>query len=145
MNALLFVLTLLAADPFNGTWKLNLKQSKVMLPPPKSQVMRIQSDAEKVTMNEEVIAANGQRFNVKFTANFDGRDYVIEGTPLADTIAFTRPDKRVLEGTAKKRGQIVVREKMTVAPNGRRIAHEFSVTDGAGVTTPYTAVWDRTR
>ena len=145
MTGIVVVLTLLAADPFNGTWKLNVAQSKVMLPPPKSQIMRVEVDSQKLTMNEEVVAANGQRFNVRFTANLDGRDYVVEGTPLADTVAFTRPDKRVLDGTAKKRGQIVVREKLTVSPNGRRIAHEYSVTDGAGVTTPYTAVWDRMR
>ena len=142
--ALVFSLPAAAADdPFTGTWKLNLAKSKLQPPLPKSQTVTIQVSGNAIRVREEVVAEDGQTMVVTVDAKFDGKDYPINGSPVADQVAYQRVSARTIKGTAKKAGKIVVREMATVSRDGKTLTGSYSGTDAEGKKISGTAVFDK--
>src|SRR5437879_5813245 len=82
-----------AADQHSGTWKMNPAKSKYSPgPAPKSNMLKIDSDADNMKLSSDGIDAAGNPTHVEYTAKFDGKDYPISGLPNADTVALERPD-----------------------------------------------------
>src|SRR6059058_4001388 len=94
---------LAAADQHSGTWKMNPAKSKYSPgPAPKSNMLKIDSDADNMKLSSDGIDAAGNPTHVEYTAKFDGKDYPISGLPNADTVALERPDASTIRSTLKK-------------------------------------------
>jgi hypothetical protein len=50
-----------AEDPFSGVWTLNLAESKLSPPLPKSQIVRVQIDEQTIRISEEIVSDTGER------------------------------------------------------------------------------------
>jgi hypothetical protein len=112
-TCLLFgALRLMAADPFTGTWKIDLSQAKFSQKPIKIEL------------------ANGTykclTCDPPITVKADGTDQPVSGQPGFDTFSVRVDDDHHLHAVAKKAGKVVFEEKVAVAPGGMTTTTEFT-------------------
>jgi hypothetical protein len=125
----LFIITSVAAgpllaqdNPFVGTWKLDVAESKSEPGPvPKSQTRTVVAKGAGVKYSFEGVSADGKPFAYSFTVNYDGKDYPITGTGApggADAIAIKRVSSHKVEATLKKGGKEVGKSEAEVSKDG---------------------------
>jgi hypothetical protein len=104
-------LRLMAADPFTGTWKVDLSKAKFSQKPIKVEV------------------ANGTykclTCDPPITVKADGTDQPVSGQPGFDTFNVRVTDDHHLEAVAKKAGKVAFEEKLAVAPDGMTATEDF--------------------
>jgi hypothetical protein len=110
----------MAADPWNGTWKLNPAKSKApggRIPHPSStNVIKIQGETMHLVSDQT--DATGKLEHVEYTAKLDGKEYPVKTTPPGPqpyTISLKRINARTREfveviGTFTIKGQDVLSE-----------------------------------
>jgi hypothetical protein len=112
----------MAADPWNGTWKLNPAKSKSpggRLPHPSStNIIEIQGETMRLISNQT--DATGKLEQVEYTAKLDGKEYPVKVSPPPPgsqkyTISLKRLNPRTREfveniGTFTIKGQDVLSE-----------------------------------
>jgi len=135
---------LLAADDNRvGTWKYNAAKSKFDPGPAyKSRNVKVEAAGEGIKVAVEGVMADGKADAYSYTVNYDGKDYPITGSALADTIAYKKIDENTIEGTSKKGGQVVVSTTVVVAKDGKTMT---VTTKGKSDKGPFTnvVVYDR--
>jgi hypothetical protein len=72
---------------------------------------------EKVT--SEVVNADGTSTTTQYTANFDGKDYPLTGSLIADMVSLKRIDARTTERTDKKGGTVAQTIRRVVSADGK--------------------------
>ena len=65
------------------------------------------------------------------------------GSPIADTIAYTRPDEFVISGTAKRAGRITIVEKVRVSSDLSTLTMRYSMRNRDGKEANSIAVFKR--
>jgi hypothetical protein len=137
--------SLWAADPFTGTWVLNLSKSKIPAPftPAKSQIVHLAINGTDFEIREEVVTDSDEKLIIHAKAQFDGKDYPITGTPAVDTIAAERVDRNTIKNVWKKDGKVVMQETAVVSPDGKRITGTYSITDATGNLVTAIAVFEK--
>ena len=137
--------SLWAADPFTGTWVLNLSKSNI--PPPftaaKRQIVHLTINGSDFEINEEVVTDSNEKLTIHAKAKFDGKDYPITGTPAVNTIAYQRVDRNTIKGVGKKDGKVVIQETAVVSPDGNSITGSYSITDATGKQVTAIAVFEK--
>ena len=106
-------------DPFSGVWTLVAEKSTLAGPEPRRWTEQLEVDDDTIRVREEIANADGDALTVTVDASFDGHDYKVTGSPLADVIAYTRPHRHRIEGVAKKDGRVVLTESVTASDDGR--------------------------
>jgi len=97
-----------AADPVIGTWKLDVAKSKFSPgPAPKSLTVKFEAAGKGVKLTTDGVGADGQPTHTEYTADYDGKDYPLIGSPVADTVSLKRMDASTSERTDKKGGKVV--------------------------------------
>jgi len=134
---------LAAADPFSGTWVLNLSKSTLPPPPPQSQTSHIKASSKSIRIRELIVNDKGKQMSIAVDAKFDGKDYPITGSPFVDTVAYQRVDSHTLKGIVKKAGRVVTTEKATVSPDGKTLTGTYSGTDLTGKQVTGVAVFEK--
>jgi hypothetical protein len=132
-----------SGDPFSGMWKLNLAKSKLPPPPPQSQATQVEADAKGIRMKEVIVTDKGEQLNIAVAAKFDGQDYPVTGTPLADTVAYKRVNKHTITGVAKKAGKVVATERAVVSANGKTLTVTFTSADASGKPVTGVGVFEK--
>jgi len=89
-------------DPLTGTWSFCAGKSDAA--GVRSWVQWIEVAGEEIRVREEVEGAAGAMANVLIEARFDGLEYAVRGSSLADAIAYTRVDRHKVAGVGKKNG-----------------------------------------
>ncbi len=137
-------MTLLAADPAIGTWKLDVAKSKYTPgPAPKSATITYEETADGIKRTGESLDADGKTTSFSYTAKFDGKDYPVTGSDLFDTIAPKRIDDRTVEATLKKSGKVVSSARRVVSKNGKMMTITSTGTDAKGQKTKNIAVYEK--
>jgi hypothetical protein len=73
-------MSLWAANPAIGTWKLNVARSKYTPgPPPKSATITYEETADGIKRTGESVDAEGKTTSFGYTAKNDGKDYPVHG------------------------------------------------------------------
>ncbi len=111
----------MSGDPFSGFWALVPEESKLAGPLPRRWTETLDVADDTIRVREEIAGPDGQTLTVTVAAAFDGRDYRVTGSPLADVIAYTRPDRYRIDGVAKKNGRVVLTESVTASEDGRML------------------------
>jgi len=114
----------LAADPWNGTWKLNPAKSKASagrgLPHPSStNVIDIQGDTVHLIADET--DSTGKVLHVEYTAALDGKEYPVKQTPASPqqyTISLKRIDARTRE-FVEKIGNFTIKGRDVLSEDGK--------------------------
>ncbi len=106
--------------PGVGTWKLNVKKSKLGdEKPPQSLTSTIEAVDGHARVIGVRIDSDGIRTESRFKAKLDGKDYPIVGHSYADTIALKRIDARTIERVDKKAGKIVETSLTVYSEDGK--------------------------
>jgi len=124
-------------DPFTGFWTLMPEKSKLAGPVPRRWTEMLEVGENTIRVTEEIAGADGRTLTVTVEASFDGRDYTVNGSPLADVIAYTRPDRYRIEGVAKQDGRVVLTESIKASEDGRLLTmgYVMRLPDGRDMTS----------
>jgi hypothetical protein len=133
-----------ARDPRTGTWQLNLAKSKYKPgPAPKAQTVRIEPSGQGEHVRSEAVNTNGTRVITEYTAAFDGTDYPLKGSLVANTVALKRIDARTTERIDKKDGQIMLVYKRVVSADGKTMTITVDGVNAQGQTVSNLVVFEK--
>ncbi len=130
---------LYAADPWEGTWKLNESKSKLTRGTDKDTKIVYNSSQipDKVTVTTDGVEGDGTPVHSEWKGRFDGKDYEVTGDPDADMRSYTKLNDRTLSMVAKKAGKIVVYGLILVSADGK--SQDVRLTSPDAVTDVYDA------
>src|SRR5439155_14809141 len=98
-----------APDPAIGDWILNISKSNFALAPAlKSGFMTVEAWEDGRRVKTDTIDAQENKIHYETAYKFDGRDYLLEGYRLADSISAKRINLRASESVWKKRGKVIL-------------------------------------
>jgi hypothetical protein len=116
-----------------GTWKLNVARSKFSPgPAPKSLTVKFEPAGQGVKLSTEGVGADGKPTATSYTANLDGKDYPLTGSPVADTVALRKIDENTQERTDKKAGKVVQTLTRVMAKDGKSLTVTVKGTNPKG-------------
>ncbi len=143
-SVVLFSSSLLAADNWLGTWKLNVAKSKyVPGPAPKSQTLKFVASQDAITLTTDGVDAERKPTHGSYTTKFDGKDVPWEGNPDADMASPKRIDANSYENTWKKGGKVTVNAKVVVSKDGKTLTVSQTGKNAKGETVKTTSVFER--
>ncbi len=135
-------------DPFVGTWKMNVaKTTYDPGPVPRSSV-----DVNTITADgsvhsvQDLVAADGTKSRVEWTAKFDGKDYPVTGGTPGTTISITRPDPKdpgTVDWVWKVPGKSTSTGRTVYAKDGKTRVIDDKVVGVDGKTTVRHRVYER--
>ena len=101
---------LYAADPFEGTWKLNESKSKLTRGTGKNTKVVYDSRLirDKVTVTGDGVDADGKPVHIEWKGRFNGKDYEVTGDPTSDMRSYTKVNDHTLNMISKKGGKVVI-------------------------------------
>jgi hypothetical protein len=126
----MFASTAFAADPFVGTWKLNLEKSHYKQGlPPQSQIVTIKEVGSDLSVRVDAVTANGSKTVVYYSVPIEGgQGKMFESAPAYDGISGKHIGPGVREIIRWKDGKEVFN------------AHAKTGTDGKTLTAVTTGV-----
>jgi hypothetical protein len=132
-----------AADPFDGTWRLNTAKSKYDPgPAPDSATVTVQSDGVTSTVKVES-SFEGKPMAVTYKASLDGTPAPLQGSPVADMISVKKIDERTREMKTTKGGSSVSESRATVSADGKTVTITGSGLNPKGQKVTFTAVYEK--
>jgi hypothetical protein len=131
-------------DPAIGVWKLNVPKSSFRLvPAPKSSVMKVEPWEDGLKVSADSIDAQGNRLHPETAYKFDGKDYPLKGSPLADTISAKRINERTGESVWKKDGKVILTVRTVISADGKTLNLTRTGKDAQGRTVEDVMVYDK--
>lgn len=120
LATLSFSMTLMGAESFYGTWKLNMAKSKLQCSDIASETMKITETGPNSYHNViDLVSKSGQaRHQDSGNRYLDGKEYP-SPTQAGVTQSIQRIDASTHKITAKKDGKVVVETISTVSPDGK--------------------------
>lgn len=140
--ALLFGQAKTAADMWIGTWKLNLAKSKYQSNPPQGRVLKFEAMADGMKATSDLMDVDGN-VHIEFTAKYDGKDVVLNGPALGQTIAVTRVDANTFDTVQKARGTPTVTTHNVVSRDGKTLTTTSVAVVDTGQKITNISVYDR--
>ena len=131
-----------AADPIEGTWKLNLERSQYRtMPPPQGFTIVIRAKGELAFEHRVTgVMADGRRVSVTYTATLDGKEVPITGDPRYTTVSVRRIDRYTEETRFFKNGKEVRVDRNALSEDKR--TRTLTAT-APGATAANTAVYEK--
>ena len=121
------------SDPGMGTWKLSLAKSKYKPgPPPQSLVVKFEPAGKGVKTSSDFVNAEGQKTTAVYTAYYDGKDYPITGSAVADTVALKKLGGGKIQRVDKKGGKLVQTFVRSVSADGKTMTITHKGTNAKG-------------
>jgi hypothetical protein len=139
--------TLLAADNFTGTWKLNLEKSQYDPgPPPKSLTSRVDIMGDTANFTFDGYDSTGKATEpAELSIKLDGKDYPIADDPTRDTVSMKKIDDWIMEETNKKGGKVTTVMRTVYAKDGKSRIQTTTGTNAQGQKVNNVAFFDRLR
>ncbi len=132
------------SDPFIGTWKLNMVQSKFSPgPAPKSGSVTFTTAAPGFRTVVEGVGAKDEKTRWEYTGNYDGKDYPLKGNPDGDMISVRRISANSVETTIKRAGKPTVTNLRTVSADGKTLTVVTKGTNGQGQTVHNVQIFEK--
>jgi hypothetical protein len=135
-----------SADPWFGTWKLNLAKSTYSPgPPPRTATIRkVEPWEGGLKETGDGVNPEGQATHTEISAKFDGKDYPIKGAPAANTTrAYTRIDHHTTQFVVKVDGKVMTTLKLVFSPDGKTETATATGKNPQGQTVNTITVWDK--
>ncbi len=144
LGAHVVTLTAQTSDPRVGDWKLNAAKSKYSPgPAPQSLTLKIEASGQGEKATAEFVNADGSRTTTQYTANFDGKDYPLTGSQMADTVSLKRIDARTTERTDKKGSKVAQTLTRVVSQDGKTMTVTTKGTNAQGQAVNNVIVFDK--
>jgi len=131
-------------DPFVGTWVLNVAKSKYTPgPAPKSSTAVYSAAGAGLHVVATGVSATGAATRTEYTANFDGKDYPVTGSPDYDMTSLKRVSLNRITFIRKRAGAVAQTGSMVVSTNGATRTVTTDGTNAAGQKIHSVAVYER--
>ncbi len=133
-----------AADPLEGTWRLNVEKSTFKAAPgPKGQMRTytLSNGVEKLTSRG--VGADKKPTLVRYEARYDGKDYDMTGSLGGDKISLRRIDAHTTESSQKREGKPVIVATRTVSADGKTLTVVSKGTLPGGEVVDSTLIFER--
>jgi len=120
-------------DPMIGTWKVNLSKSTYNPgPAPQSATNKFEPWEDGVKATIDIVDAQGNKIHSEAAVKFDGKDYPMMGSPIADTVSAKRLNERETGVVWKKGGKVAMTGRSVISGDGRTTTVTQTGTDPAG-------------
>jgi hypothetical protein len=133
-----------AADPFVGTWTLNVPKSNTAF---KSGTTIVEVVGDGIKTTADMVRPDGTAYHFTWTAKYDGKDNpVIGASPYgsgAHAIALTRIDSYTAKIVTKLDGKVTITQTLVVSADGKTRTIHTTGTDAKGQAVKTTAVYDK--
>lgn len=133
-----------APDPAIGLWKLNLTKSSFRLVPSPS-VMTIEAWEDGLKVSANTTYANGNNLHPSVLYKFDGKDYPLVGTLIADTVSTKRINEFISESIWKSDGKVVLTIRIVVSADGSTLIMTRVGADGRARIDSDVMIYDKHR
>ena len=134
--------TALAQSP--GTWKLNLAKSKYPSGQAlKSSTLVYEAAGAGIKVTVDQVPATGPAVHYTYTANYDGKDVPLVGSPFGDTAARTRVNATTTKTVNKKGGQILSTFTIVTSADGKTLTITTEGKNAAGQNIDSVAVYEK--
>jgi hypothetical protein len=140
--------SLFAANPYAGSWKLNIAKSKFAGPDPapKELTLVVEEAGDQVTVTGKGTAADGSPISWKYTTpGTGGPVQFLEGaTPGVSTVfAKRKADSGIADSTDTKDGKVIQTAHSVVSADGKSFRGTIKGTDPQGNKFESVTVWDK--
>jgi hypothetical protein len=136
--------TTMAADPHDGTWKLNVAKSKFSPgSAPKSLLTKRETIDNSVKTVFDEVDADGKTIHYEYTATFDGKDCPITGSPNFDAISLKKIDSNTFEWVTKKSGKEVSHGRTVYSKDGKTRTQTEKSKDAKGQEVTSIVVYEK--
>jgi hypothetical protein len=149
LAAFLLTGSLFAADPFLGTWKLNIAKSKYTgaNPAPKDITIVVETHGDQVMVSGKGTAADGSPISIKYMVPETGGtvQYSEGGPPAGVSVvaAKKKADSPVFDATNTKDGKVIEKGHAVVSADGKILRNTVKGTDPQGKPFESMEVWDK--
>ena len=127
-----------------GTWKLNLAKSKYQQgQAPKSATLVYEAATPGIKVTVDQVPADGPAIHYTVTANYDGKDVAVVGSPFGDTAARTRVNATTTKLVNKKGGNIMSTVTIVTSADGKALTITTTGKDAKGQNVDSVAVYDK--
>jgi hypothetical protein len=135
--------TLWAADPFAGTWKLNVEKSKYKKGAPnKESTIVIAESGSDLDVNTTATSADGDAISVHYTVPAKGGDgKIIAGS--WEAVSAKRPSDNERITSFSKGGKVVYTVRSRISGGGKTMTTTVSGTNAAGKEVVGTNVYEK--
>ena len=146
LGLILAAAALHAADPMEGTWKLNESKSKLTRGAAKNN--KVVYDSKRLGRGRWEITtdgtdADGKAVHSDWKGKFDGKDYEVTGDPNSDMRSYTKVNDQTLNMTVKKGGKVTATGRIAVATDGKSRVATLNGTTAKGKKFTNTSVYDK--
>jgi hypothetical protein len=132
LRTLLAAITLCTAlaaaqpDPVLGVWKLNLSRSRFNPgPAPRSQTRTYTQTPSGIQVAIRSVDIKGRATTIEFPEKYDGKDYAVQGSDVADALAMVRINDYMAEATMKHGGMVVATARRLITDEGKSLVISF--------------------
>ncbi len=146
LTVLSFTGTLLAADAFTGTWKLNVAKSKYAAGmAPKEVTVVVAGEGADMTVSATGIANDGKPTLLKYSMPVKGGPLkYTEGAPASGaTVMIKRVNATTIDSTASLNGKEVGSTHAVVSGDGKTLTRVVKGVDAQGKAFQNTEVYER--
>jgi hypothetical protein len=145
--AFLLAGSLFAADPFVGTWTLNLAKSKYGGPmnPPKNETIVISEQGDQRVDTTKGVRADGSPMSIQNTFTDTGGEVKSSGLPAGGSVvvAKRKADSRTVDWTITLPSRMRLIEHDVVSDDGTMMTSTLKGTDDQGQPFVSVIVYDR--
>lgn len=135
--------TALAADPFLGTWKLNVAKSKFLSEESMQELTIIwAANGDKLRVSGVGASTEGRPLRYSYDPIYDGKDYPPAGAWNWDAVSNNQIDESTREDRYKKNGKVIRVERRTVSADGKILTYAIEASTAKG-TVKSALVFDR--
>jgi hypothetical protein len=135
-----------SADPWLGTWKVDLAKSTYN-PGPKPTVpgiVKMEPSAGGFKTTIDATSAQGQPIHTETVGKFDSKDNPVKGAPVPNTTtALKRINGRTFEAMGKVDGKPTVTTRVVISADGKILTATQTGKDAQGQTVNNVIVADK--
>ena len=140
---LAFSATLVAAEPFAGTWKLNVAKSKYKTGAPnKEGTIAITESGSDLDVSTTATSADGAPISAHYAVPAKGGDGKIIAGPW-EAVSAKRPSTTQRITSFSKGGKVVYSVQSRISADGKTRTVNITATDANGKKARGTSVYDK--
>jgi hypothetical protein len=117
-----------------GVWNFVPQKSRIRGSIPVRWVQVIGVSGDRLSLAEEIVRSDGTGLSYSITANVDGRNFPVLGSPTIDTMAYTRSGPFTIQGIGKKAGVVVLNETIDLRGDTLTITYSYRHPSGDFMT-----------
>ena len=112
-------------------------------PVPKSAINKFEQWEDGIKATIDLVDGQGNKIHAEVAARFDGKDYPIKGSPIADAVSLKRVNDRQTDVVWKKDGKVAMTGKSVISADGKTTTVTQTGKDPQGRTINNVVVYDK--